>query len=173
MSSGVPPPDTPTARLRHDFVTPQLVSGTVLVSVVIAVADEGGGILDVFAITILSVMVFWATDVYVQTVVAQRRRRDEDPVRVGDSFRTALHKSRGFLLAAIPPVTFLVVGLFGKERAEAVAYWAALWVSVAILAVVGWIAFGGRGIPWYGRLAGAASTAAFGLLAMILKIVVQ
>jgi hypothetical protein len=160
-----------TARLRHDFVTPQLVSGTVLVSVVIAVADESGGILDVFAITILSVLVFWSTDVYVQTVTAQRRRSDEEPVRVGTSLRIALHKSRGFLLAAIPPVTFLVVGLVGQNRG-AVAYWVALWVCVVILGVVGWIAFGGRGIRWYQRLLGACSTAAFGVLAMILKIIV-
>ncbi|WP_382303954.1 hypothetical protein [Herbiconiux sp. UC225_62] len=161
-----------TAKLRHDFVTPQLVSGTVLVSVVIAVADESGGILDVFAITILSVLVFWSTDVYVQTVSAQRRSGDEDPVRVGASFRLALHKSRGYLLAGIAPVAFLIVGLFGQNRG-AVAYWVALCVGVVILGVVGWIAFGRRSMPWYLRLAGAGSTAMFGVLAMLLKILVQ
>ncbi|MCS5718400.1 hypothetical protein N1027_09645 [Herbiconiux sp. CPCC 205763] len=161
-----------TASLRHDFVTPQLVSGTVLVNVVIAVADESSGILDVFAITILSVLVFWSTDVYVQTVSDQRRHTDEEPVRIGASLRIALHKSRGFLLAGIPPVAFLVVGLFGQNRG-AIAYWVALWVGVVILGVVGWIAFGRRGTRWYWRLAGACSTAAFGILAMLLKIVVQ
>jgi hypothetical protein len=149
-----------------------VVSGTVLVSVVIAVADEENGIFDVFAVTVLSVLVLWFTDVYVQTVAAQRRRSDEETVRLATSVRIALHKARGFLIAAVPPLFFLVLGLLGVRVGE-FAYWVALWVGVAILGVVGWIAFGGRGIAWYWRVGGAVSTAALGLLAIVLKILLE
>ena len=161
-----------TGSLRRRFITTELVSGTVLVSMVIAVADESGGILDVFAITILSLLVFWLTEVFAHTVAAQRRRGDTDEVSLSASIRAALADSWGLLLAGIPPLIFLLLGLFGL-RGGAVAYWAALWVEVALLAVVGWIAFGGPLVAWYWRICGALSTAALGLLAILLKILVH
>ena len=160
------------ARLRRRFITQELVSGSVLVSVVIAVANEDGGILVVFAITLLSVAIFWATEVFAHTVAAQRRRPDTERVSVRVSVRRAVTDSEGLLLAGIPPLIFLLLGLFGVAQGV-VAYWAALWVEVALLGVVGWIAFGGVGVAWYWRLCGALATAALGLLAVSLKILVH
>lgn len=161
-----------SAWLRREFVTQELISGTVLVSVVIAVADEAGGILDVFAITLLSVLIFWATEVFAHTIAAQRRRPDTETVRVGASVRRAVRDSRGLLFAGIPPLIFLLLGLFGMRGGE-VAYWTALWVEVVVLAAAGWVAFGGLRVAWYGRVGGALATAALGLLAMLLKILVH
>ena len=160
-----------TGSLRP-FITTELVSGTVLVSMVIAVADESGGILDVFAITVLSLLVFWLTEVFAHTVATQRRRSDTDAVSLKASIRAGLAASWGLLLAGIPPLIFLLLGLFGLHDG-AVAYWAALWVEVALLAVVGWIAFGGPRIAWYWRVCGALATATLGLLAILLKILVH
>lgn len=151
-------------------MTPELVSGLVLVSVVIAVGNESNGILDVFAVTVLSVLVFWWTDVYVQTVAAQRRRVDGEAVKLRSSLRIGFHMARGYLIAAILPLFLLVLGLLGWQEG-AVAYWVALWGGVAILGVVGWIAFGGREVAWYWRLCGAAGTAALGMLAIVLKVI--
>ena len=161
-----------TGNLRRRYITPELVSGTVLVSVVIAVADESGGILDVFAITVLSLLVFWLTEVFAHTVAAQRRRRDTDMLSLRTSIRAALVDSRGLLLAGIPPLIFLLLGLFGINEGE-VAYWAALWVQVGLLAVVGWIAFSGPRIAWYWRVCGALATAGLGMFAILLKILVH
>jgi hypothetical protein len=158
--------------LRHGLITPELVSGIVLVSVFVAVADQNDGVLDVFAITVISVLVFWFTEVFAHTVAEQRRRAADEPVDLGRSLRLALHKSRGFLFAAVLPTAFLVLGLFGVNEGI-VAYWAALWVGVASLAVIGWLAFSGRGMPWYWRIAGAAATACLGLMAVLLKILVH
>jgi len=159
-------------RLRRLFVTPELVSGIVLVSVVVAVADERDGVFDVFAITLLSVLVFWFTEFFAHTVAEQRGAERGDPVELRRSLRTAFGKSRGFLFAGVLPTFFLLVGLVvGREGT--VAYWVALWVGVATLGVVGWIAFGGRGLPWYGRAVGALATALLGVLAVLLKIVVH
>lgn len=161
-----------SARLRREFITPELVSGIVLVCVIIAVANESDGIRDVFAITVLSVLVFWATEVFVHTIASQRARPDGEEIKLRESLRTAVHHARGFLFAAILPVALLIAGLFGWNEG-AVAYWAAMWVEVAILAIIGWIAFGGRGIKWYWRACGAFATAAFGGLAILLKILIH
>ncbi|MCU1445537.1 hypothetical protein [Cryobacterium sp.] len=93
-------------------------------------------------------------------------------MRVRASFRAALADSQGLLLAGIPPLALLLLGLVGMEGG-AVADWMALWVQVALLGVVGWIAFGGRGIAWYGRVCGALATAALGMFAIVLKILVH
>jgi hypothetical protein len=161
-----------TGSLRRRFISPELVSGTVLVSMVIAVADESGGILDVFAITVLSLVVFWLTEVFAHTVATQRRRTDAEAVSLRASIRSALRDSEGLLLAGILPLIFLLLGLIGM-RGGAVAYWTALWMQVAVLAVVGWIAFGGPRVAWYWRVCGALATAALGLLAILLKILVH
>lgn len=160
-------------RLRHGYVTPELISGTVLVSVVIAVADERGGIVDVFAITIASVLVFWGTQIFVLTVALQGTRGDDEPVHLAESFRVAFRRSRGLLLAAIPPLLFLLAGLLFGTNEGTVAYWSALWLGVILLAGLGWIAFAGRGIAWYWRVLGSLATAAFGLLAIGLKVMVN
>jgi hypothetical protein len=159
-------------RLRRSFVTPELISGTILVSVVIAVADESGGIFDVFATTVLSVIVFWATQVFIVSIAVQGLRSEEEPISVRNSLRIALGRSYGLLLAAIPPLIFMFVGLFGTNQGQ-VAYWVALWLGVVMLAVLGWIAFSGRGIHWYWRICGALATAGFGLLAILLKLLIK
>lgn len=160
------------AGIRRRFISPELVSGIVLVSVVIAVANPGGGIGDVFAITILSTLVFWATEVFAHTVAAQRRRSNEEPVQLMVSLQFALKESRGFLYAAVLPTIFLLLGLFGAHDGE-FAYWIALWVQVVLLGVIGWIAFGAQGLRWYWRLCGTLATAALGLLAIGLKVFVH
>lgn len=173
--SGETPPRAPTwsyQNLRRGFVTAELISGTVLVSVVIAVADERNGIADVFVTTILSVLVFWVTQVFVVAVAVQGVRSDEEAISLRRTFRMAVRRSNGLLVAAVPPLVVLLIGIFGLYQGE-VAYWIALWLGVAILAVLGWIAFAGRGIPWYWRACGAVATAAFGVLAILLKILVS
>ena len=157
--------------VRRNFVTPQFVSGTVLVSVVIAVADESRGIVEVFTITIISMLVFWLTDVFVQAVVAEGREPDE-PVHLLVSMRVALHRAKGLLYATFVPLFFLIAGLNGLHSGRS-AYWAALLAGVVILAAVGWVAFSKRGIPWYGHVLGAAATASLGALAIILKVLLK
>lgn len=161
-----------SAALRRRFISPEVVSGIVLVSVVISIADQNDGVFDVFAITLASLLVFWFTEVFAHTVAVQRSRRPGDRVEIAASIRTALHKSRGFLFAGVLPLVFLVLGLVGLNEG-ALAYWVALWIGVATLAVVGWLAFGGRGIRWYWRVVGSLATAALGMLAIVLKLLVH
>jgi|GEM_PF-1896140 len=159
-------------RLRRGFVSPELVSGTVLVSVVIAVADESGGILDVVVATVASQIVFWATQIFILTIAVQQRRDDDEAVSIRRSLTFAVRRSNGLLLAAAPPLLILVIGLLGAYDGR-LAYWIALWLSVAILAMLGWIAFAGREIHWFWHLCGALATAALGVFAILLKILVS
>jgi hypothetical protein len=156
---------------RRNIVTPQFVSGTVLVSVVISVADESRGLVDVFTITAVSVLVFWATDVFVQALAAEGRAPDE-PIHLRVSVRFALHRAKGVLLAAAVPLFILLVGVNGLRGGQN-AYWAALLSGVVILGGVGWVAFSKRGIPWYGHLLGSVATASLGAMAIVLKILLQ
>jgi hypothetical protein len=160
-------------RIRQGYLTPELISGTVLVSVVIAVADERDGIRDVFAVTVASVFVFWSTQIFVTTIALQRRRGDDEPIRLRESAAIAFRRASGLLLAAIPPLLFLLFGVVFGVNEGAVAYWIALWLGVVLLAALGWIAFAGRGIPWYWRGVGSLATAGFGLLAIGLRILVS
>lgn len=105
----------------------------------IAVADENHGVFDVFAITVLSVLVVWATDVFAHTIANQRNRNDDDQVQIDASLKIALRESSGYLYAAILPATFLVLGLFGAYQGD-VASWTALWAQVGLLSDVGWFA---------------------------------
>jgi hypothetical protein len=152
---------------RRNFVTPQFVSGTVLVSVVIAVADESRGISEVLVITIASMLILWVTDVFVQSVAAEGKRPDE-PIHLLVSMRFALHRSKGLLYATVVPLFFLITGVNGLHGGD-YAYWAALLAGVVILGAVGWVAFAKRGIPWYAHLLGAAATACLGAAAIVLK----
>jgi hypothetical protein len=160
-------------RIRRGYLTPELISGTVLVSVVIAVADERDGIRDVFAVTVASVLVFWATQVFVTTIAHQRLRKDDEPIRLRESVAAGLRRARGLLLAAVPPLLFLLFGIvFGVNEGH-VAYWISLWLGVVLLAALGWIAFAGRGVAWYWRGIGSLATAVLGLLAIGLRILVS
>jgi hypothetical protein len=139
---------------------------------VIAVANEGDGILDVFSITVLSALVFWLIQVFVVTVAVQGTRNEDDDVSLSKSLTFAIRRSNGLLLAAIPPLVFLLIGIIGPFRGH-YAYWTALWIEVGILAALGWIAFSGRNLAWYWRVCGALSTAAFGIIAILLKILIS
>ncbi len=156
---------------RRNIVTPQFVSGTVLVSVVISVADESRGLVNVFTITAVSMLVFWATDVFVQGLAAEGREPDE-PIHLRVSTRIALHRAKGLLLAACVPLFILLVGVNGLHGGQN-AYWASLLSGVVVLGAVGWVAFSKRGIPWYGHLLGSVATASLGAMAIVLKILLQ
>ena len=87
--------------------------------------------------------------------------------------RSGRHSESLGLLASSAIPLFIV--LLGATRAipDLYAIWAALWAGVAVLAVLGWIAFARRGSPWPIRLAGAAGTAAFGVAMIVLKSLVH
>jgi hypothetical protein len=159
-------------RLRRDFLTPEFISGTVLVSVVIAIANQSDGLGAVFLITLATMVAFWITEFFAHVIAVQGVRHDHEFINLKASFRAAFRHSIGFLLAAVLPLATLLLGIIGVYNSEN-AYWIALWTQVVVLAVVGWIAFGGHHVRWYWRIAAALGTAALGVFAILIKILVH
>src|SRR6187431_828424 len=162
-----PPATSRSHRLRRDFITPEFISGTVLVSVVIAIANPRDGLGAVFLITLATMVAFWITEFFAHVIAVQGNRHDHELINLRASFRAAFRHSIGFLLSAVLPLTTLLLGIVGVYESET-AYWVALWSQVVVLAVVGWIAFGGHHVRWYWRIAAALGTAALGVFAVIL-----
>ncbi|WP_448810888.1 hypothetical protein [Agromyces bauzanensis] len=158
--------------VRTTFVTEESVYGVILVSGMIVVSGgHGDTAWRVFWTVLVTVVVFWAAHVYAGTV-ARHGFDHEHVVGLGQAFRMSLRRSLGLLASSAIPLFIL---LLGATRAipDVYAIWAALWAGVAVLAVLGWIAFARRGSPWPIRLAGSVGTAAFGIAMIVLKAIVH
>jgi hypothetical protein len=152
---------------RH-FATDEGVYGVILVAgMIVASASHGAVALQVFGQVVGTVIVFWAAHVYAGTV-AHHGFEDGRIIGIRESFRAALRRSWGLLVSALIPCSILLLGVAQVVPDDAVA-WLALWVCVAVLAVLGYIAFARRRAPWHIRLLGAMATAGFGFLMILLK----
>jgi len=175
-ASGRRPGDRSAAQLgllahpfmRTTFATEESVYGVILVSGMIVVAGgHGESSWSVFLTVLVTVIVFWAAHVYAGTV-ARHGLDHERMIGLREAFRISFRRSLGLLASALIPSVIL---LFGATRAipDQYALWAALWAGVAVLALLGWIAFTRRGASWPIRIAGALGTASFGIAMIVLK----
>ncbi|WP_022889790.1 hypothetical protein [Agromyces italicus] len=158
--------------VRTAFVTEESVYGVVLVSGMIVVAGaHGSSSWEVFWIVVITVVVFWAAHVYAGTVARHGLAVDHVmPLR--QAFATALRHSLGLLASALLPSSILLLGAT-RVVPDALTIWLALWVGVVVLAALGFIAYRRRGAPWPMQLLGALTTAAFGLVMIVLKAVIH
>ncbi|HEY9423227.1 MAG TPA: hypothetical protein VIP54_00405 [Microterricola sp.] len=170
--AAAPPENGPWWRRRRELVTPELISGTVLVSAVIAVADESGHALSTTGVTVVTMLVLWVSQFYIVAIASQARRPAGEPVHPARSVRVGLEGSVGLLIATLPPLLLLLLGDLRLLPVD-VSYWAALWAGVVVLAFLGWIAFSGRRVAWYWRLCGTCATAGFGVGVIVLRILID
>ncbi|GAB3576473.1 hypothetical protein GCM10027406_09280 [Leifsonia lichenia] len=159
-------------RARVDFITEESVYGTVLVNgMIVATGSHGASSMSVFVTVLTTVVVFWAAHVYAGTIAGHGVDTGE-PAGLAVSFRRSLRRSVGFLTSAVPPSIVLLLGAL-RVVDDTVALWVALWLGVAILAVLGFIVFAMRGDSWPIRILGAISTALFGIAMIILKAIIH
>lgn len=170
--AAAPPEGGPWWHRRRELVTPELISGTVLVSAVIAVADESGHALSTTGVTVVTMLVLWVSQFYIVAIASQARRPAGEPVHPARSVRVGLEGSVGLLIATLPPLLLLLLGDLRLLPVD-VSYWAALWAGVVVLAFLGWIAFSGRRVAWYWRLCGTCATAGFGVVVILLRILID
>lgn len=161
------------AHLVHaSFATEEAVYGVLLVSGMIIVA---GGYSDsswtVFTTVVATVFVFWAAHVYAGTV-AHHGLEEDRVTGLREAFRMSLRRSLGLLTSALIPSLILLLGAT-RVVDDTNAIWTALWVSVVVLFVLGFIGFTRRGASWPWRILGALGTAAFGLAMILLKAIVH
>lgn len=123
--------------------------------------------LEVLVTVVFTVVVFWMAHVYAGAL-ARHGVRDGHQVGVRESLRASLTASAGLLVSALAPCLVLLVGTL-RLVPDQLAEWAALWVCVAILGVLGFVGFRRRGASPLMCVVGALSTAAFGALMALLK----
>jgi hypothetical protein len=174
--------DSALPQFLDRFVTPEAVYGLVLYAAIVgAVSDEAD---DPSAVdpaltfndatlqlnestgiliwVLLSTIVFWAAHVFAHAV-AGHGVHDGEAISVGRATRLAFHHSAGMLYAPILPSIALLLGAFGVITDEA-AVDVALWTSVGVLALLGFLAFTARGSRVIIRILGGLGTAVLGLV---------
>ncbi|WP_434992405.1 hypothetical protein [Arthrobacter sp. Ld5] len=168
-------PETADADLSDagpGFVSEEAVYGLILVAGMIVTAGmHGDSSWAVFWTVVGTVLVFWSAHVYAGTLAhLHAGRRHLTDVRT--ALRAAVRRSSGLLIGAAAPAAIL---LLGASRAidDGNAMWFALWAGVAVLAVLGYVAFLRRGATLPVRLLGAFTTALFGVAMIVLKAIIH
>ncbi|MCS5730624.1 hypothetical protein N1031_12705 [Herbiconiux moechotypicola] len=155
--------------LRHEFVTPESIYGTILVSAIIVLVEDGESDFSLLVTVAASSFVFWVAHVFA-TTVAHHGRTGAQQVPLGEALAYAVRHSAGLLTSAIIPILVLALGAVGVLD-EAAAYQLSLLVGVLILVVLGWLAFADRGARWYTCLLAGAVTGLLGVAVIMLKVV--
>lgn len=162
-----------TAGLTKHLSTGEGVYGLILVSGLIATASSAqASSFRVLLFVAVTLGVFWLAHVYSGVVGGHGRvGSDGNPTPLRAAIRTSVRESRGMLLAAVLPAGALLLGVFGILH-DRTANWAALWVCVAVLALLGYRSYRQRGAALHVRLLGALATASFGLIIILAKAIV-
>lgn len=169
-----------TTTPRHPIVSmlasESSVYGVVLVSgllVILANQADTPAVLILLKVLGTSV-VFWLAHVYAGTVAHLGDELDDGEVRgrVSSAIRHSLGHLWGMLLAPVVLVVVLGVSLVAPIT-EGQAIWAALWVNVGLLAVLGFWGVSRWSNRMVVRVAGALITAAFGLALVLLKALIH
>ncbi len=164
------------AAVRRQLVTPQLIYGTLLISAVIGSAQDDDLDKQVLVTALSTSIVFWAAHALCDAL--SHISKDSSPTgdnpgpALSGAIRLGLIQSRGMLYAAFLPCLLLASGALGILP-EAPAYWLALGLPVASLALLGWVAFRDHRLPWYTRALAAACVSALGIVVIVMKVAVH
>ncbi|WP_350348684.1 hypothetical protein ABIQ69_01775 [Agromyces sp. G08B096] len=149
------------------------IYGVILVSALIGIGWNEDTDLEVLGFTLGTVLVFWLAHVYAGAIAREEAAAGETRWRsIVRAVRASAAHSMGLLLAMVLPIVFLGLSALGVLD-EYVGYYLALWVGVAVLAVIGWTASARRGSPWGFRLLSAVLTASLGLIVIWLSALVH
>ncbi len=155
---------------RH-WGTPSAIYGTVVYSSLIAAASvESAGhqsAIKILLFAVITVVVFWLAHVFADAL-AYHGDADRPDVKLRDSLGHAMFESSGMLEAAVVPSIPLVLSAFGLMPVGT-AITTALWLAVAMLAVLGFLAFAVRDHRVWARIVGSGVTALFGVSVVLLE----
>jgi hypothetical protein len=158
------------AAVSGHLATEEGIYGVILVAGLIVVSGmEVLHALTAFVTVVSTVLVFWIAHVYAGAIAY---RAPDGAAGVGASLAHSLRESLGLLVAALIPALILLLGVTHAVPDD-VAIWIALWVCVADLAVLGYLAFRRRGSRVAVCLLGALTTAALGMLMVLLKVLLH
>jgi hypothetical protein len=162
------------ALWRH-WGTPAGIYGTIVYASVVAASSSGAhdqeDALRVLVFSLVSIVVFWMAHVY-STALGYHGADEYLGSRVRDALRYALFESGGMLEAAVIPSIPLLLAAIGVLPAE-VGVPFSLWLSVLLLALLGYLVFHMRGRAVLICLTGAVITGLFGVVVIVLKTTLQ
>ncbi len=147
-----------------------LVYGAVVAALVVAIGASNDDDFGTLLVAIVgALIVYWLTHAYVFVVAERVIAPDRG---FAGLVRHALRRESPLLLGGLPAAAvFLVCGLVGLEHATAA--WVTVWFSVALLASTGYVAARRAGVVGWRLAVEVGSAAAFGLLAVLLKILLH
>jgi hypothetical protein len=161
-----------TRDASASLVTEESVYGTLLVSGLIVVAgSHDDSSWEAFVGVLGTVIVIWVAHVYAGTV-AGHHGLEEGEATLGVAFRRSLRRSMGFLIAALIPLSLLLIGTL-RIIEDDVAMRIALWLGVLVLGAIGYRAFASRGSSWTIRILGSICTASLGVAMILLQTLVH
>ncbi|PPL19957.1 hypothetical protein [Microterricola pindariensis] len=153
----------------RSVVTESAVYGVILVSaMVIVTGQKSDASIDVFLKVLGTVIVFWIAHIFAEVVGGFGATGGDDAVSVRKLIAHGVQRSWGLLAAALIPLGVILLGTVGVLSDDA-AVWAALWVDVVLLGVLGYLAVARRTRRQAPRVVGALLTAALGVGIMLLK----
>ncbi|MFB2582544.1 hypothetical protein ACEXQD_14960 [Herbiconiux sp. P15] len=158
-------------RLRHEFVTPESIYGTIIVAALIVLIEDGDTDFDMIASVSITVFVFWIAHVFAATVATHGKRNGVE-IPLGEALARAVRHAAGLPVSAILPIGMLALGASGLIDDD-LAYVLALLTSVLILTGLGVLAFAERGAKWYSCVVGGLATGLLGLAVIMLKVVLH
>ena len=161
------------ARMMRTVSEPAIY-GVILVSGLVVIV-KAEALWMVLIKVVATLLVFWFAHVYAFVVAHIGDSVDSSMTtweRLQAAFRHAFARSWGMLLAAIIPVAVLLLGVL-KVLSDKQAVWGTLWISVAVLAVVGWLGVAAWTQVRSRRFLGATVTALFGVVLIALKVLVH
>ncbi len=145
------------------FRSPAAIYGLIVFAAFLSVDSEhADDVWDMLATAVWTLVIFFIAHVFAHTLTDHGERG------LRAATRGAVQHASGMLYAALPASLALVLaGMQGWAVDD--AYEASMWVTVAVLAVLGYVAYWRRGAHWSVRLLGALGTAALGVLIILLE----
>lgn len=149
------------------FRSPAAIYGTIVFAAFLAInSDHSEDAMDLLDNAILSLIVFFLAHVFAHTLT------DHGEHGFRGAFARAVAHSAGMLYAAIPPTLVLVIGQYTDASVEDL-YDLTVWVTIGVLAVLGYVAYWRRGSHLVVRILGAVGTGFLGFLLVVLEYAVH
>lgn len=152
-----------TAWLDTRFRSPAAIYGLIVFAAFLSIdSDDAHDVWELLRTALFSLVIFYIAHVFSHTLT------DHGEQGLRRATRDAMRHAAGMLYAALPATLVLVVAALEDWSVDD-AYGAAMWVTIAVLAVLGYVAYWRRGAHVLVRIVGALGTAALGALIILLE----
>ncbi|MDQ1121651.1 hypothetical protein [Microbacterium trichothecenolyticum] len=162
---------SPWSRVRAwfdvRFRSPAAIYGLIVYASFVSIAeDHAESSWDLLGESVFPLIVFFIAHVFAHTLT------DHGTHGLRRSTRDAMRHGAGMLYASLPAALCLVYGGITDATAEDASDWTA-YVSIVVLALLGYNAYRSRGSSLVVRLVGALATAILGVLIIGLEVLVH